>query len=162
MALQLTINGEPRTVSETLSVADLVRQLGYDARRIAVEINREVVPLAQHPDHHLTSGDAVEIVRLVGGGAPEPAVPTDKPLVVGTFTFRSRLITGTGKYASYELMRDFLAASGCEGTTMAVLRERLVGKQGRNILGYLDQTRHTILPSTARLFRRETPSLHPR
>jgi len=44
----------------------------------------------------------------------------DKPLNIGNFTFQSRLITGTGKYSSYGLMRDCLAASGCEVTTVAV------------------------------------------
>src|SRR5262245_58661904 len=115
----LTINGELRTLVDALSVADLLDQLGYDRRRIAVEVNEEVVPLAYHPERRLAGGDQVEIVRLVGGGSPDPAAPADKPLVIGRFSFQSRLITGTGKYASYELMRDCLAASGCEVTTVA-------------------------------------------
>src|SRR5262249_27488267 len=147
--LNVTINGEPRALPAALSVAELLDQLGYDRRRIAVEINEEVVPLARHDELRLASGDAVEIVRLVGGGAPDPAAPADKPLVIGKFTFRSRLITGTGKYASYELMRDCLAASGCEVTTVAVRRERLVDREGRNILDHLDLKRYTILPNTA-------------
>ena len=57
--------------------------------------------------------------------------PADNPLVVGKFRFTSRLITGTGKYATYDLMRDCLAASGCEVTTVAVRRERLIDKEGR-------------------------------
>ena len=69
--------------------------------------------------------DVVEIVTLVGGGAPEPMdPPADKPLDIGKFRFLSRLFTGTGKYATYDLMRDCLAASGCEVTTVAVRRER--------------------------------------
>jgi thiazole synthase len=84
-----------------------------------------------------------------------PAPPLDKPLVLGKFTFRSRLITGTGKYASYDLMRDCLAASACEATTVAVRRERLVDKEGRNILDYLDLKRYTILPNTAGCFNAE-------
>jgi len=79
----------------------------------------------------------------------------DKPLVLGKFTFRSRLITGTGKYPSYDVMRDCLEASGCEATTVAVRRERLVDKDGRNILDYLDLKRYTILPNTAGCFSAE-------
>jgi thiazole synthase len=78
--------------------------------------------------------------------------PQDKALKVGKFTFRSRLITGTGKYAGYDLMRDCLEASACEVTTVAVRRERLVDKEGRNILDYLDLKRYTILPNTAGCF----------
>ncbi len=91
-----------------------------------------------------------------------PTEPLDKPLVVGKFTFRSRLITGTGKYASYELMRDALDASGCEVTTVAIRRERLIDKQGRNILDYLDLKRYTILPNTAGCFSAEDALRHAR
>src|SRR5437867_2837180 len=148
--LQLTINGEPRQLPDALTVADLLEKLGYDCRRTAVEVNREVVPRPKHGSRPLTNGDAIEIVTLVGGGSMEP--PTDKPLVIGKHSFRSRLITGTGKYASHDLMRDCLAASGCEITTVAVRRERLVDKEGRNILDHLDLKRYTILPNTARCF----------
>jgi thiazole synthase len=160
--LQLTINGQPRTLGEALSVAELLDQLGYDRRRIAVEVNQEVVPRPCHPTHRLANGDAVEIVTLVGGGSSNGTPPDDKPLVIGKFSFQSRLITGTGKYATYELMRDCLAASGCEVTTVAVRRERLVDKQGRNILDYLDLNRYTILPNTAGCFSAEDAIRHAR
>ena len=160
--LQLTINGQPRTLPAPLTVAQLLDRLGHDRRRIAVEVNREVVPRPRHAEHQLASGDAVEIVTLVGGGEPSAEPPVDKPLVIGQFTFRSRLITGTGKYASYELMRDCLAASGCEVTTVAVRRERLLDKQGRNILDYLDLKRYTILPNTAGCFSAEDAVRHAR
>jgi thiazole synthase len=153
--LNLTINGEPRTLTEALTVADLVERLGYDRRRVAVEVNQEVIPLPRHPEHRLNPGDAVEIVTLVGGGSSNNAAPADKPLVIGKYKFKSRLITGTGKYASYDLMRDCLAASGCEVTTVAVRRERLVDKEGRNILDYLDLKRYIILPNTAGCFSAE-------
>jgi thiazole synthase len=81
---------------------------------------------------------------------------------MGKFTFRSRLITGTGKYASYDLMRDCLAASGCEVTTVAVRRERLVDRRGQNILDYLDLKRYTILPNTAGCFSAEDAVRHAR
>src|SRR5580692_6276111 len=126
--LQLTINGEPQTLPRPLTVAELLQQLGYDRRRVAVEINQAVVPALDHQQHALNQGDAVEIVTLVGGGSGE-TVPADKALVIGKFSFTSRLITGTGKFATYDLMRDCLGASGCEVTTVAIRRERLVDKQ---------------------------------
>jgi thiazole synthase len=153
--LNLTVNGESRTLTEPVTVAELVERLGYDRRRVAVEVNQEVVPQKQHEQHRLATGDAVEIVTLVGGGSADHAAPVDKPLVIGKYKFKSRLITGTGKYANYELMRDCLAVSGCEVTTVAVRRERLVDKEGRNILDYLDLKRYTILPNTAGCFSAE-------
>jgi thiazole synthase len=149
--ITLTINGESRTVTNPVTVADLLQELGRDRRRVAVEVNEVVVPAARHSEHHLGEGDRIEIVTLVGGGAGD-APPADKPLVVGKFTLHSRLITGTGKYATYALMRDCLAASGCEATTVAVRRERLIDKEGRNILDFLDLKKYTILPNTAGCF----------
>ena len=160
--LNVTVNGQPKAFSERLTIADLLEQLGYDRQRIAVEVNREVVPLPRHPSRQLASGDSVEIVTLVGGGAPELEAPADKSLVIGKLTFQSRLITGTGKYASYEVMRQCLAASGCQVTTVAVRRERLVDKEGRNILDYLDLKRYTILPNTAGCFSAEDAVRHAR
>src|SRR5688572_8842345 len=101
---RLTVNSQPRQFPEPLTVAELLASLKLDPRRVAVEVNRDVVPRAQHEEHRLKDGDTVEVVTLVGGGAP--GLPSDKPLVVGPFRFRSRLFTGTGKYASNDLMRD--------------------------------------------------------
>jgi thiazole synthase len=159
--LQVTINGQPRTLGEALSVAALLDQLGFDRQRIAVEINRVIVPRRDHDLRQVASGDQVEIVTLVGGGAPV-APPDDKPLVVGKFSFRSRLFTGTGKFATLELMGQCLAVSGCEVTTVAVRRERLVDKQGRSLLDHLDLKKLTILPNTAGCFSAEDAMRHAR
>jgi thiazole synthase len=160
--LQLTINQEPKRFANPLSVADLLEELRLDPRRVAVEINREVVPRARHGDRALVNGDAVEIVTLVGGGSPALDPPADRPLAIGKFRFKSRLFTGTGKYANYDLMRDCLAASGCEVTTVAIRRERLIDAQGRNLLDYLDLKRYTILPNTAGCFTAEDAIRHAR
>src|SRR5579871_4661096 len=96
LMLTCTVNGEARSLPEALTVAQLLEGLGYDRRRVAVEINGEVVPAARHAEQALTAEDRVEIVTLVGGGEAE-GEPEDKPLVIGKFSFRSRLITGTGK-----------------------------------------------------------------
>ena len=76
----------------------------------------------------------------------------DSPLIIGRHTFRSRLIVGTGKYATYELMQECLNAAEAEVVTVAIRRERLVDKQGRNILDFIDLGRFTILPNTAGCF----------
>jgi thiazole synthase len=76
----------------------------------------------------------------------------DKPLVLGSHTLKSRLIVGTGKYATLELMQQCLEASGSDVITVAVRRERLVDASGRNILDFIDLSRYTILPNTAGCF----------
>ena len=82
-------------------------------------------------------------------------IAADQPLKLGTHEFPSRLIVGTGKYATYELMKDCLAASGADVITVAVRRERLVDSDGRNILDFIDLSRYTILPNTAGCFSAE-------
>lgn len=83
-------------------------------------------------------------------GIPSPA--PDAVLRVGGVTLHSRLVVGTGKYASYAEMARCLAASGADCVTVAVRRERLVNAAGENILDHLDATRYTILPNTAGCF----------
>jgi thiazole synthase len=83
---------------------------------------------------------------------PDTAESEDKLLRLGSHTFRSRLIVGTGKYATYELMQQCLVVSQAEVVTVAIRRERLVDKSGRNILDFIDLSRFTILPNTAGCF----------
>jgi len=90
------------------------------------------------------------------------ALPAEPPLRIGRFSFSSRLFTGTGKYATNELMAACLEASGCEVTTVAVRRERLVGKDGKNILDALDLAKLTILPNTAGCFSADDAIRHAR
>lgn len=76
-------------------------------------------------------------------------------LQLGSHKLSSRLLVGTGKYSTYELMQECLSASGSEVITVAVRRERLVDKAGRNILDFIDLSRYTILPNTAGCFSAE-------
>lgn len=76
-------------------------------------------------------------------------------LQVGTHTLASRLIVGTGKYATYEQMSEALALSGTDCITVAVRRERLVNAAGQNILEHIDTSRYTLLPNTAGCFTAE-------
>jgi thiazole synthase len=157
----VTVNDQRHTFPDPLTVADLLRHLNRDAAKLAVEVNRDLVPRAEHAARKLAEGDAVEIVTLVGGGAAlDP--PADKPLKIGKFVFKSRLFTGTGKYTSYELMSACMDASGCEVTTVAVRRERLYDAAGKSILDFLDLQRLTILPNTAGCFSADDAIRHAR
>lgn len=64
----IVLNGDPRAVHEGATISSLVAELGFDARQVAVERNREVVPRARHAQTCLVEGDRVEIVTFVGGG----------------------------------------------------------------------------------------------
>ena len=79
-------------------------------------------------------------------------VLSDDVLNLGNHSLQSRLIVGTGKYASYDLMAECLEASGTEVVTVAVRRERLFDAEGRNLLDAIDTDRYVILPNTAGCF----------
>ena len=80
---------------------------------------------------------------------------TETTLDLGTHHLNSRLIVGTGKYSTYELMQESLEVSGAEVITVAVRRERLIDADGRNILDFIDLDKYTILPNTAGCFSAE-------
>lgn len=84
-------------------------------------------------------------------GAPQRTVvaPADAPLCVAAVQLMSRLVVGTGKYATYAEMARCLEASGTDCVTVAVRRERLVNAAGENILDHLDVSRYRLLPNTA-------------
>ena len=62
------VNGEPHAMDAGATVADLVATLGLGPRRIAVEVNRAVVPRAEYGSTVLHDGDTVEVIHFVGGG----------------------------------------------------------------------------------------------
>jgi len=73
-------------------------------------------------------------------------------LTIGSHALRSRLIVGTGKYASYAVMAEALDRSGTDCITVAVRRERLIDADGNNLLDFIDTSRYTLLPNTAGCF----------
>ena len=85
-----------------------------------------------------------------------PAAPaaSGDPFVFGDRTFRSRLIVGTGKYASFPLMREALEASGAEIVTVAVRRVNLTDRTQESLLDYVPRSM-TLLPNTAGCYSAE-------
>jgi thiazole synthase len=79
-------------------------------------------------------------------------VTSDTPLKVAGKILASRIIVGTGKYDTHELMRDALSASGSDCVTVAVRREKLYDRHGKNLLDYIDLQKYTLLPNTAGCF----------
>jgi sulfur carrier protein len=68
MPMHIVLNGSPRDCAPETSVALLLEQAGYGGKRVAVEVNRDIVPRSQHAGHTLVDGDHVEIVHAIGGG----------------------------------------------------------------------------------------------
>ena len=66
--MQILVNGAPCQLPHDSRVTDLIEQLGYTSKRIAIELNGEIVPKSRHADTPLTEGDQLEIVVAVGGG----------------------------------------------------------------------------------------------
>jgi thiazole synthase len=66
--LTITLNGEPRSVARSTSIAALAEQLGLDPKKIAVERNLEIVPRSTLATVMIEEGDQLEIVHFVGGG----------------------------------------------------------------------------------------------
>lgn len=66
--MRITLNGHPQDCPPALTVARLLEQAGYAGRRVAVELNQEIVPRSEHASRLLAEGDRIEIVHAIGGG----------------------------------------------------------------------------------------------
>lgn len=66
--MDILLNGEPRTLAAPASVQQLLQAEGLQERRVAVEVNGEIVPRSRHAEWALVAGDRVEIVHALGGG----------------------------------------------------------------------------------------------
>ncbi|MDD5034686.1 MAG: sulfur carrier protein ThiS [Methylococcaceae bacterium] len=141
--MQIILNGEPRTLSGEPSLEHLIDELGLAGKRIAVELNREIVPHGQYHQQGLKEGDRVEIVHAIGGGQG------DELIIAGT-AYHSRLLVGTGKYKDLEETRLATEASGAQIVTVAIRRSNIGQDPSQpNLLDILPPDRYTILPNTA-------------
>ncbi len=66
--ITVQLNGQPRAIAEDSCLLDLLQAEGLAERRLAVEVNLDIVPRAQHASHRLADGDRIEIVHAIGGG----------------------------------------------------------------------------------------------
>ncbi|MCP9337368.1 sulfur carrier protein ThiS [Stutzerimonas xanthomarina] len=66
--MHIQLNGERYELPDGQSVADLLQRLELTGRRLAVELNREIVPRSQHAATELVEGDQIEVVHAIGGG----------------------------------------------------------------------------------------------
>jgi len=66
--MEITVNGEPRLLTGPTTVHQFLQKGELDLRRVAVELNEEIVPRSQHQIRQLYAGDRLEIVHAIGGG----------------------------------------------------------------------------------------------
>jgi thiazole synthase len=156
MAVEITLNGETRSMDAGLNLRALLERLGLDPAKIAVERNLEIVPRSTYDEVGIANGDRLEIVHFIGGGNAPVEVPReDKPFIVAGRTFKSRLIVGTGKYKDYALNAAALEASGAEIVTVAVRRVNLTDPSQPMLVDFIDPKKVTYLPNTAGCFTGE-------
>ena len=62
------INGEPEQFDAAPTLQELIREKGLEGRRIAIEVNGEIVPRSRHGEYRIQPGDRIEIVHAIGGG----------------------------------------------------------------------------------------------
>lgn len=154
MALNVTVNGEPRHLGGPLNVRDLLVWLGQDPAKVAVERNLEIVPRSAYAQTMVDEGDRLEIVHFIGGGNA-PLLRADRPFVIAGKTYKSRLIVGTGKYKDYQENARAVEASGAEIVTVAVRRVNLSDPNQPRLIDFIDPKKVTYLPNTAGCFTGE-------
>ena len=148
--MRIYVNGELRELPDGAFLAALIADLGLSGKRIAVEVNREIVPYGLYEGRALAEGDRVEIVHAIGGGQ------NDDPLVIAGKTYRSRLLVGTGKYRDLDETGRAIESCGAEIVTVAIRRTNIGQDPSQpNLLDVLPSARYTILPNTAGCYTAE-------
>ncbi|VAW84285.1 hypothetical protein MNBD_GAMMA18-1154 [hydrothermal vent metagenome] len=66
--MQIFINGESRNVAEDFTATQLVEELGLAGRRVAMEVNLDIVTRSRYSQHTFKEGDKIEVVHAIGGG----------------------------------------------------------------------------------------------
>jgi len=66
--MHIYLNGETREITPDTTISELLAELGYNGKRLAIEVNAEIIPRSVHPDFALSEGDRVEVVTAIGGG----------------------------------------------------------------------------------------------
>ncbi|WP_031434314.1 sulfur carrier protein ThiS [Methylomarinum vadi] len=147
--MKISVNGETKEYAESTSVADVVADLGLTGKRIAVELNKEILPFDQYNAKSLQDNDRLEIVQAIGGGQ-------DDSFTIAGHRYKSRLLVGTGKYKDLEETRLAIEASGAEIVTVAIRRTNIGQNPDEpNLLDVVSPDKYTILPNTAGCFTAE-------
>ncbi len=143
------VNGEARDYTVNTTVADVIAGMGLTGKKIAIELNKEILPFQQYAAQPLQAEDRLEIVHAIGGGQ-------DDSFVLAGVTYHSRLLVGTGKYKDLEETRLAIEASGAQIVTVAIRRTNIGQTPGEpNLLDVISPDKYTILPNTAGCYTAE-------
>lgn len=66
--MKIIVNGQTMTVSENLTAIELLEELGMAGKKLALEINEEIIPRSSFTDHKINKADKIEIIHAIGGG----------------------------------------------------------------------------------------------
>ena len=66
--MNIVVNGEVKNVAAEFTLQQLIEQLNLGGKRLAIEVNLEIVPRSHYAEHALNDGDRIEIVHAIGGG----------------------------------------------------------------------------------------------
>lgn len=144
--MKISVNGDTREYAEGTAVADVVADLGLTGKRIAIELNKEILPFDQYAKRVISENDTLEIVQAIGGGQ-------DDSFMLAGKKFNSRLLVGTGKYKDMKETQLAIEASGAEIVTVAIRRTNIGQTPGEpNLLDVISPDKYTILPNTAGCF----------
>lgn len=150
--MMIYVNGDQHELADNSKVSDLIAKLDLTGKKIAVELNKEILPFNQFQTHVLQAGDHLEIVHAIGGGQ----TGLDDGFVIAGTTYHSRLLVGTGKYKDLEETRLAIEASGAEIVTVAIRRTNIGQTPGEpNLLDVISPDKYTILPNTAGCYTAE-------
>lgn len=152
--IDITVNGEKKSISQDLTMSGLLQSLGLDEKKVAIERNKEIVPKSTFGAVKIDPGDALEIVHFIGGGDHNKALKKDSFKVAGK-SYSSRLIVGTGKYKDFAENQAAVEASGAEIVTVAVRRVNVTDPGQPMLTDFLDPKKYTYLPNTAGCFSGE-------
>ncbi|MEE8516558.1 MAG: sulfur carrier protein ThiS [Alphaproteobacteria bacterium] len=154
--MNVTINGEARSFALPQTVGSVLDSLGVDRRRVAVELNLEIVPRSNYCATDVDDGDRIEIVHFIGGGAHDVAGPDPVPMNddwdIAGVRYKSRLLVGTGKYKDFEETARAIEASGAEIVTVAIRRVNVSNPSEPMLVDFVDPKKYTYLPNTAGCF----------
>lgn len=170
--MQVTINRRESEVPERVTIAELLAQRDVRPEGVAVAVNMDIVPREEWATRAVRPGDEVEVIRIIQGGAlhkegapPGEVLPrrapsretvatpedllADDPLVIGGVSFSSRLLCGTGKFASAGVAAAALEAAGTELVTVAIRYVDPDDPASSGVLQGVDLARYKLLPNTA-------------
>ena len=147
--MNVYVNGEEKNYPDNSSVAAVVDAMGLTGKKIAIELNKEILPFQNYQTQQLQAGDCLEVVHAIGGGQ-------DDSFVLAGKTYHSRLLVGTGKYKDLEETRLAIEASGAQIVTVAIRRTNIGQNPGEpNLLDVISPDKYTILPNTAGCYTAE-------